>query len=115
MCDETLGQHLSDGTPFGEAAAVLGIMAGIKVDKGVTLLPFSDGGFVTEGLDGLPAGWRPTGSRGAVFAKWRAVLNPASLDRRTVHANANALARYAVLCQDCGHRADRRARGPDGR
>ena len=102
MCDETLGQRLSDGTPFGEAAAVLGIMAGIKVDKGVTLLPFSDGGFVTEGLDGLRGRLAAYRDRGAVFAKWRAVLNPASLDRRTVHANANALARYAALCQDAG-------------
>jgi fructose-bisphosphate aldolase, class I len=102
LCDETLGQNLSDGTPFGQAATVLGIMAGIKVDKGVTPLPFSDGGFVTEGLDGLRGRLGAYRERGAVFAKWRAVLNPAMLHRRTVHANAHALARYAALCQDAG-------------
>ena len=102
LCDETLGQDLSDGTPFGEAAAALGIMAGIKVDKGVTPLPFSDGGFVTEGLDGLRGRLEAYRERGAVFAKWRAVLSPASLHQRTVHANAHALARYAALCQTAG-------------
>jgi len=102
LSDETLGQDLSDGTPFAEAATALGIMAGIKVDKGVTPLPFSDGGFVTEGLDGLRARLDAYRERGAVFAKWRAVLNPAMLHRRTVHANAHALARYAALCQAAG-------------
>ena len=102
LCDETLGQSLSDGTPFGQAATALGIMAGIKVDKGVTPLPFSDGGFVTEGLDGLRGRLDAYRERGAVFAKWRAVLNPAMLHWRTVHANAHALARYAALCQTAG-------------
>ena len=102
LCDETLGQNLSDGTPFGEAAAALGIMAGIKVDKGVAPLPFSDGGLVTEGLDGLRGRLDAYRERGAVFAKWRAVLSPAMLHWRTVHANAHALARYAALCQDAG-------------
>jgi fructose-bisphosphate aldolase, class I len=99
LCDETLGQELPDGRPFGEAAAALGIMAGIKVDKGVTALPFTDGGLVTEGLDGLRERLAAYRERGAVFAKWRAVLSPTGLNRRTVHANAHALARYAALCQ----------------
>ena len=102
LCDETLGQALPDGTPFGEAAAALGIMAGIKVDKGITPLPFSDGGSVTGGLDGLTGRLDDYRQRGAVFAKWRAVLSPAGLHPRTVHANAHALARYAALCQDAG-------------
>ena len=59
----------------GQGAPALGIMADVKVDKGTTPLPFSDGGVVTQGLDGLRgrrAGYRELG---AVFAKWRAVLN----------------------------------------
>lgn len=102
LSDETLGQNLPDGTPFGEAATALGIMAGVKVDKGVTPLPLSEGGFVTEGLDGLHGRLDACRERGAIFAKWRAVLNPARLHWRTVHANAHALARYAVLCQAAG-------------
>ena len=76
LCDETLSQDLPDGTPSGQGAPALGIMADVKVDKGTTPLPFSDGGVVTQGLDGLRgrlAGYRELG---AVFAKWRAVLNP---------------------------------------
>jgi fructose-bisphosphate aldolase, class I len=102
LCDETLGQNLSGGGPFGEAATAVGIMAGIKVDTGVTSLPFSGGGFVTEGVDGLCGRLEAYRERGAVFAKWRAVLNPAMLHWRTVHANAHALARYAALCQMAG-------------
>jgi fructose-bisphosphate aldolase class I len=102
LSEETLGQDLPDGTPFGEAATTLGIMAGIKVDKGVTALPFSDGGLVTEGLDGLRGRLDAYRQRGAVFAKWRAVLNPEIADRRVLHANAHALARYAALCQVAG-------------
>ena len=102
LSDETLGQNLSDGTPFSDAATALGIMAGIKVDKGVTPLPFGYGGLITEGLDGLRGRLDAYRERGAVFAKWRAVLNPALADRRTVYANAHALARYAALCQVAG-------------
>jgi fructose-bisphosphate aldolase class I len=102
LCDETLSQDLPDGTPSGQGAPALGIMADVKVDKGTTPLPFSDGGVVTQGLDGLRgrlAGYRELG---AVFAKWPAVLNPASLHGRTAHANAQAQARYAALCQEAG-------------
>ena len=100
LSDETLGQDLADGTPFSDAATALGIMPGIKVDTGVKLLPFSDGGMVTEGLDGLRARLEDYRSRGAVFAKWRAALAPVGLHERTVHATAHALARSAALCQE---------------
>lgn len=102
LCDETLGQDLADGTPFGPGAAALGLMAGIKVDKGTTPLPFSHGGLVTEGLDGLRGRLEACREQGAVFAKWRAVLSPVGLRQPTVHANAHALARYAALCQKAG-------------
>ncbi len=102
LCAETLGQDLRDGTPFGPAASAAGILAGIKVDAGVTPLPFADGGVVTEGLDGLRDRLAGFGEQGAVFAKWRAVLPPSGLSARTVHANATALARYAALCQEAG-------------
>jgi fructose-bisphosphate aldolase class I len=98
---ETLGQELSDGTRFGQGAARAGIMPGIKVDTGVTPLPFSSG-MITEGLDGLRGRLADYRRDGAVFAKWRAALPPIGLDQRTVHANAHALARYAALCQEGG-------------
>ena len=102
LSDETFGQELSDGTPFPRAAADAGILPGIKVDTGTTPLAFTDGGLVTQGLDGLRerlAGYR---ERGAAFAKWRAALAPVGLSPRTVRANAHGLARYAALCQEAG-------------
>lgn len=102
LCDETFGQSLGDGTPFPEAAHAAGILPGIKVDAGVTPMPFVNGGVVTEGLDGLRPRLVDYRERGAVFAKWRAVLNPRGLSMGTVHANAHALARYASLCQETG-------------
>jgi fructose-bisphosphate aldolase class I len=102
LCDETLRQTLEDGTPFPQAASALGIAPGIKVDTGVTPLPFSHGGVVTQGLDGLDARLAEYRELGAVFAKWRAVLSPNGLSMRSVHANAHALARYAAACQQAG-------------
>ncbi len=102
LCDETLRQELADGTPFAAACLARGIQPGIKVDTGTTPLPFADGGLVTEGLDGLRGRLEEYRKLGATFAKWRAVLSPLGLSRRTIHANAHALARYAALCQEAG-------------
>ncbi len=102
LCDETLRQSFRDGTPVPEAARAVGIHAGIKVDTGVTPLPFSDGETVTEGLDGLRRRLDAYRGLGAVFAKWRAVLHPARTSDRGIAANAHALARYAALCQEAG-------------
>jgi fructose-bisphosphate aldolase class I len=102
FCDETLGQELSDGTPFPLAAHRLGILPGIKVDTGTVEMPFATGGLITQGLDGLRerlAGYR---EQGAVFAKWRAVVGPIGVSNRVLQANAHALARYAALCQEAG-------------
>ncbi len=100
--DETLSQEVSKGAAFPAAAHALGILPGIKVDTGITGLPFSDGGSITQGLDGLRERLADYRSAGAVFAKWRAVLDPCGLHERTVQANAHALARYAALCQEAG-------------
>ncbi|MDQ2748147.1 MAG: fructose-bisphosphate aldolase class I [Actinomycetota bacterium] len=101
LSTETLSQHLTDGTPFPAAASARGVMPGIKVDTGITPLPFSEG-TVTEGLDGLRARLAHYRDAGALFAKWRAALAPVGLSARVVHANAHALARYAALCQEAG-------------
>lgn len=102
LSDETMGQEVSEGVTFPEAAHALGILPGVKVDTGITELPFSDGGSVTQGLDGLRERLAGYLEAGAVFAKWRAVLDPSGLHSRAVHANAHALARYAALCQEAG-------------
>jgi len=102
LSDETFGQALADGTPFSAAAPALGLMIGIKVDRGTHHLPFAGRGLITEGLDGLRGRLDGYRERGAAFAKWRAVFDPAALHWRSVHANAHALARYAAQCQEAG-------------
>ena len=102
FCDETLRQSLAGGTPFAEAARDRDIHVGIKVDTGVTALPFADGAVVTEGLDGLRGRLAEYREIGATFAKWRAVLVPDRFSPRAATANAHALARYAALCQEAG-------------
>src|SRR5215471_1210398 len=53
LFEETLGQAADDGTPLPKLLEKLGIVPGIKVDKGTVPLPGSDGDLITQGLDGL--------------------------------------------------------------
>jgi len=80
------------------------IIPGIKVDKGVIVLPGTDGETETQGIDDLGKRCAKYYEQGARFAKWRAVLKisdgcPSEL---AIHQNAYGLARYAVICQENG-------------
>ena len=105
LFDETIRQStLKDGVPFPDHLTSLGVIPGIKVDKGAHPLAGTDGEKVTEGLDGLADRLKEYYDLGARFAKWRAVLTisddaPSS---ECVSANAHALARYAAICQEHG-------------
>ena len=57
---------------------------------------------ITEGLDGLAGRLKDYYELGARFAKWRAVIDIADgiPTRGAILANAEALARYAALCQE---------------
>lgn len=104
LYEETLGQHADDGTPLPQLAARQGIVPGIKVDAGKIPLALAPGDEITQGLDGLAkrlAGYKQQGAR---FAKWRAVYNVSDTlpSRLAVEANAQALARYAAICQEQG-------------
>jgi fructose-bisphosphate aldolase class I len=103
LFDETIRQKAKDGTPFADMIAAAGALPGIKVDQGAKDLAKHPGEKITEGLDRL--GGRLTEYRvlGARFAKWRAVITIGDDGRPSwncVHANAHALARYALLCQE---------------
>ena len=106
LFDETIRQNAADGTPLVKLIEKAGAIAGIKVDKGTKPLPFCANEVVTEGLDGLRERLVEYRGLGARFAKWRAVINIAQehgLPSFTcVAANAQALARYAAICQDEG-------------
>lgn len=102
LYDETIRQCKSDGTPFAEALTALGIIPGIKVDGGAKEMAGHPGEKIAEGLDGLRERLAQYAQMGARFAKWRAVLavGDGIPSRACIEANAQALARYAALCQE---------------
>ena len=104
MFDETLRQSASDGTPFPQYLDRLGIIPGIKVDKGAKPLAGFPGETITEGLDGLRDRLNEYRELGAQFTKWRAVIDIGTdiPSEFCIQANAHALARYAALCQEAG-------------
>ncbi len=104
LCDETIRQQKKDGTSFVKAFTDVGIIPGIKVDEGARDMTGHPGEKITEGLDGLYDRLKEYFQMGARFAKWRAVINiddniPSNA---CIEANAQALARYAALCQKAG-------------
>ena len=104
LFDETIRQQKKDGTPFVKAIADMGIIPGIKVDTGAKDLAGHPGEKITEGLDGLRDRLAEYSQMGARFAKWRAVIvvGDGIPSRASIEANAQALARYAALCQEAG-------------
>ena len=104
LYDETIRQQKKDGTSFVKILADAGVIPGIKVDIGAKDLAGHPGEKVTEGLDGLRDRLQEYLRMGARFAKWRAVitLGEGIPSRGCIEANAQALARYAALCQEVG-------------
>ncbi len=102
--DETFRQETRDRTPFVKAVARAGLVLGIKVDTGAKPMVGHPGEKITEGLDGLRERLAEYSQMGARFAKWRAViaLGDGAPSRACIEANAQALARYAALCQEAG-------------
>jgi fructose-bisphosphate aldolase class I len=102
LFDETLHQKTSDGVPFPAYLTKLGMIPGIKVDLGAKPLAGHPGETITEGLDGLRERLAGYYKAGAKFAKWRAVIDIGAgiPSDYAIDANAEALARYAALCQE---------------
>jgi len=104
LFEETLYQKTASGVNMTELLSQEGIIPGIKVDKGVVVIPFTDGEQSTQGLDGLGKRCADYYKAGARFAKWRAVLSidvakgkPTAL---AIGETAHTLARYAAVCQE---------------
>jgi len=104
LYDETIRQHKKDGTSFVKILLDAGVIPGIKVDIGAKDLAGHPGEKITEGLDGLRDRLKDYFQVGARFAKWRAVITMGQglPSWGCIEANAHALARYAVLCQEVG-------------
>jgi fructose-bisphosphate aldolase class I len=104
LYDETIRQKTADGKPFGEYLTSKNVLPGIKVDAGTKDLALNPGEKITEGLDGLRERLSEYRKLGARFAKWRAVIDidtgKGIPSDAALAANAEALARYAALCQE---------------
>ena len=104
LYDETLRQKAKDGTPLVDMIKAAGSVPGIKVDSGAKPLAGYPGETITEGLDGLRDKLAEYYKLGARFAKWRGVISISYglPSWGAVKQNAQALARYAALCQEAG-------------
>ncbi|KAG8046376.1 hypothetical protein GUJ93_ZPchr0008g12735 [Zizania palustris] len=104
LFEETLYQSTRDGTPFVDVLGAAGVLPGIKVDKGTVELAGTDRETTTQGHDDLAERCRRYYAAGARFAKWRAVLSigASKPSQLAVDANAQGLARYAIICQENG-------------
>jgi fructose-bisphosphate aldolase class I len=104
LYDETIRQNTRDGEPFVQVLIEAGIIPGIKVDMGAKALAGHPGEKITEGLDGLRDRLAEYCRLGARFAKWRGVIaiGKEVPSQGCIEANAQALARYAALCQEAG-------------
>lgn len=102
--DETLGQNLSDGTPFTTHLQNLGIIPGIKVDMGLQDLPNYPGETYTAGIDGLRERLKSYYEKGARFTKWRSVIKIGEglPTLAAIHSNAHGMGLYAALVQEAG-------------
>src|SRR5262252_4750267 len=102
LFDETIRQKTRDGRTFVKTLEEQCIIPGIKVDKGTKAMANFPGEKITEGLDGLRERIAEYRQLGARFAKWRAVITIGeNIPTGTcIDANAEALARYAALCQE---------------
>ncbi|MET3559348.1 fructose-bisphosphate aldolase class I [Bartonella japonica] len=105
LFDETIRQKASTGKMLTDLIREAGALPGIKVDTGAKPLAAFPKETITEGLDGLRERLKDYYALGARFAKWRAVI---AIDEHTlptrgaINQNAQALARYAALCQEEG-------------
>jgi fructose-bisphosphate aldolase class I len=105
LFDETIRQATAVDTPFAKVLSDKGIIPGIKVDTGAKQLALAEKGeTVTEGLDGLRDRLAEYAELGARFAKWRATytITDELPSQYAVDVNAEALGRYAALCQEAG-------------
>ena len=104
LYDETIKQITSSKKTIPELILSSGAVPGIKVDTGVKVLEGSPEEKITEGLDGLRERLVEYYKLGARFTKWRGVyiVSDKYPSKLSIHANANALARYSSLVQASG-------------
>ncbi len=101
LFDETARQKADNGKDFVTFLREKGIIAGIKVDKGLVNFDNTEEKW-TQGLDDLPQRLAEYYKMGARFAKWRAAfeLTATTPSDMAIKRNCEILAQYAIDCQD---------------
>ena len=103
LYDETIKQKIPNDKTIPDLILSVDSIPGIKVDTGAKVLAGSPNEKITEGLDGLRERLKEYYRLGARFTKWRGVYNISEIypSKLAIHSNAEALARYAALVQEC--------------
>ena len=102
LFDETIRQKGQGRHAAGQAHRAGRRAARHQSGQGHQAVAVLSGETITEGLDGLRERLIEYRNLGAKFCKWRAVIDigPSIPSYNAVNANAQALARYAALCQE---------------
>jgi len=102
LFDSTIRQSSNSGEPFARLLERLGIMPGIKVDKGLQPVPNFAQEEISHGLDGLRERLDEYYQLGARFTKWRSVIRITddTPSDTILRANAQVLAYYAAIVQE---------------
>jgi fructose-bisphosphate aldolase class I len=105
MFEKTLYESNDAGVPFVKLLGDQGILAGIKVDKGLKKIDgTNDGETWTAGLDDLKERCAKYYEQGARFAKWRNVvyITDSTPSDAAILDCVTTLAQYAATCQSEG-------------
>lgn len=104
LFEETFSNQNEQGQSVPELLLAKGIMPGIKVDKGLSILANTQKEHITLGLDDLAERLVAFKAQGAKFAKWRNVyaISDSTPSMTAIKAGAETLARYAAICQSIG-------------
>ncbi|CAF3608084.1 unnamed protein product [Rotaria sordida] len=106
MHEETFNQSNDSSISFPMMLTQIGILPGIKLDRGLESLTINTNETTTLGFDDLEKRCEDFFNRGARFAKWRCVLRINKLKNQPTEVailnNAIILARYASICQTKG-------------
>ncbi len=104
LYDETIKQSTSEGIPFPVYLEKKKIAPGIKVDAGAIPITNESSEKITEGLDGLSKRLQEYKALGAVFTKWRAIIDIHTKNNlpseHCIESNAFVLGRYARIVQE---------------
>ncbi len=102
--EETVTQKSGGGVALPTTLSDVGIIPGVKVDRGLVEMPNFGEEKLSEGLDGLAKRLEEYQKLGIGFTKWRVVtkISDKTPTNTVIQANSLTLARYAAIVQSAG-------------